>query len=340
MDLQALKRLKKKVQEYPNTNYPVHSRTHPLHSFCTNVNATCFVKRDDELGFGISGNKLRKFRSLVPYLIAQDCKEAIILGGPFSNNVLSLTQLLLENHIKPTLFLRGSEPPLSKGNFLLLQMLMPTSSMHWIPRKLWPEIDLCISSYTTNRKNYFVVPEGSATFPALPGALTLPLDIIQNEEELNTSFDHIFIDAGTGFSAGALLLGFSFLKKNTKCHLLLLADEEKDFLLRLNNLHKEFEEWLGEKCPIPTLFTCSKSELTFGATNNSIFKFLVETARDEGIFLDPVYSGKLFFHAKKIIQEEKISGKILLIHSGGALTLTGFIEEIKSAVSSVKNEGF
>lgn len=334
MDFQAFKRLQTKVNEYPHADYPIHSRAHLLHSFCSNVNATCFVKRDDELGFGISGNKLRKFRTLLPYLISQKCQEAIVLGGPFSNNVLSLTQLLLENHIAATLFLRGSEPPLSKGNFLLLQMLVPASSMHWIPRRQWPKIDETILSYTADRSHCFVIPEGSATFPAFPGALTLPLDIIQNEEELGISFDHVFIDAGTGFSAAALLLGFAFLRKTTTCHLLLLADEEKNFLLRLQDWHVKFEEWIGEKCPFPTHFSCSRSSLgtSFGTTNSQLFKFLIQMARNHGFFLDPIYSGKLFHHAKKVLENETFNGKTLVIHSGGALTLTGFLEEIESCL--------
>lgn len=335
MDFNALERLRKKVHAHPHANYPVHSRVHPLNAFCSSANASCFVKRDDELGFGVSGNKLRKFRTLIPALIRQNCREAIVLGGPFSNNVLSLTQLLLENTISPTLFLRGSQPPQTKGNFLLLQMLLPSSSIHWIPRKLWPEIDAYMTDYTANRSHYCVIPEGSAIFSAFPGALTLPLDIMQNEEEMKTSFDHIFMDVGTGFSAAALLLGFAFLRKKTICHLLLLADEEQDFLLKLQQLHTQFEAWIGEKCPFPMHFKCVRSPFaaSFGATNKALFKFLVQMARDQGFFLDPIYSGKLFYHAKEVLENNrKMCGNILMMHSGGALTLTGFLDQIENCL--------
>lgn len=333
MDLKALRHLQTKIYEIPHANYPVHSRIHPLKDFCLRSDAACYVKRDDELGFGISGNKLRKFRTLIPHLIRKGCREAIILGGPYSNNVLSLTQLLLENSIEPTLFLRGEKPSTPEGNFLFLRMLLPENSLHWIPRKSWSEVDTFISAYTANRNDYFVIPEGAFLFPALAGTLTLPLDIVKNEEHLNISFDHLFIDVGTGFSAAALLLGFAFLKKQTICHLLLLAEEERAFLKVLNTMHRQFEELVGEKCPFPTHFTCSRSALapSFGSTNRSLFEFIVKIARTQGFFLDPVYSGKLFHYAQKKIEEDNtLSGNALIIHSGGALSLSGFQDRLLS----------
>ncbi len=337
IDSKFLKLLQDKVHAYPHNDYSIHSRVHPLQGFGSNTPAACFVKRDDELGFGISGNKLRKYRTLIPSLIHQECQEAIILGGAFSNNVLALTQLLIENNIVPTLFLRGSEPTFKKGNFLLLQMLLPSSSMHWIPRSLWFERDAFLSAYTHNRHNYVIIPEGATLFSAFPGALTLPLDIIQNEQSLNCTFQHIFIDVGTGFSAAALLLGFAFLRKTTVCHLLLLAEDEKEFLMTLRELHKKFEEWIGEKCPFPTHFSCLKSTLapSFGSTNSYLFSFLVEVARSNGLFLDPIYSGKLFHQAKSILEEENsLEGNTLIIHSGGALTLAGFQDPIEKAIQT------
>lgn len=342
----AFKLLQKKMNQTPQMGFSLCSRIHALHNFCFNPHVACFVKRDDELGFGISGNKLRKYSTLMPYLINKKCKEAVLLGGPFSNNILSLSQLLLENRIVPTLFLRGKEPSYLQGNFLLLQMLLPLASMHWIPRSDWCNIHAHISDYIDRRFDVELIPEGASFFPAFPGALTLPVDIIRNEQELNLSFDHIFIDAGTGFSAAALLLAFAFIHKPTCCHLVLLAEKEKDFLRRLNQWHLDFEAWIGKSCPFPTNYRCWRSSLapSFGSTNQTVFKFLIEMSRCHGLFLDPIYSGKLFHQAKKHLEEDySLQGNILIIHSGGALTLLGFQEqiqkEIKISQSCVESKG-
>lgn len=343
VDIDALLKLKRKLNDCLQQDYPAHSRIHPLLSFHTKK-TNCFVKRDDELGFGISGSKFRKYRTLVPYLLEEEKKqlsEIILLGGPFSNHMLSLTQLLLENKISPTLFLQGNEPIEKKGNFLLLSMLLPLSSMRWVSRQAWQEVNGLIFNYLAKKNvNGIIVPEGGNCFPAFPGALTLALDIIDNEKEKNITFDHLFMDTGTGFSAAALLLGFAFLKKEIMCHLLLVAGSEDDFLGLLKELHGQFEEWLQEECPFPTCFHCLKSELapSFGSTNKAVFDFLVQMARSDGIFLDPIYSGKLFYHSKRLMEnpDSNIQGNALIIHSGGALTLMGFQAQIGNSITTNK----
>lgn len=306
--------LQKKLNEEPQENYPAASRIHPLNSF-----PLCYVKRDDELGFGISGGKFRKYRTLIPHILRQN-KDIAIIGGSFSNHVLSLTQLLLEKGIKPHLFLKGSEPAIKQGNFLFLQMLVSSRDIHWVSKDKWAEVESIAAGLG------YVIPEGATLFPAFIGALTLPLDIIRNEQESGFCFDHVFLDAGTGYSAAALLLAYALLEKETHCHILLTADTEGAFLKCLRALHSEFEKWLGIPCPFPSRFTCKKSLLapSFGSTNKELFDFIIEMARTEGFFLDPVYSGKLFYH----MRHETLRGKSLVVHSGGALTLSGFQDKL------------
>lgn len=299
--------LQKLLDEEPHENYPAESRVHPLNSF-----PNCFVKRDDELGFSISGTKFRKYRMLLPHLRGN--AEVNVVGGPFSNHVLAITQLLIENGIRPKLYLKGPPPSQMAGNYLYLQMLVNPSEICWIPKSEWPP----------QLPEQATLPEGAALFPAFLGALTLPLDILRNEREMGIAFDHIFLDAGTGYSAAALLLGLAFLEKKTDVHLLLLAGTEESFCKELRKLHAEFEQWLGKECPYPNSFTCTTPTIapSFGSTNAALFDFLTHIARTEGFFLDPIYSGKLFYHAHK--QIPSLNGNILIVHSGGALTLSGF----------------
>jgi 1-aminocyclopropane-1-carboxylate deaminase/D-cysteine desulfhydrase-like pyridoxal-dependent ACC family enzyme len=65
---------------------------------------------------------------------------------------------------------------------------------------------------------------------------------------------------------------------------------------------------------------------SFGSTNKTIFKEIQRVAREDGILTDPVYSSKLFLTARQTILNKKFGGNILLIHSGGGLALTGFMD--------------
>lgn len=314
------------------TSYIPHSRTHALKTF-NFPSTTSFVKRDDELGFGISGSKWRKYTSLIPYLTGHNYQEAVVIGGAYSNHVLGISQLLIENRIKPTLFLLGNPTIKLQGNLLLTSLLVPESQVHWISRKNWPDVEALAQSYIENNDSIIVIPEGACMDAALPGALTLGIDILRNEQEDQQQFEHIFVDAGTGLSAIALILAFTWLNRETLIHVLLLADEEEQFLAKLRGFQSVFERFVGDQVDWAAILVRFKLHRpmiarSFGSVNTEIISYIKFLAREEGFFTDPIYSAKLFLEAKNIIRSQTLTGNILMIHSGGALTLMGFQEKL------------
>jgi 1-aminocyclopropane-1-carboxylate deaminase len=246
---------------------------------------------------------------------------------------LGITQLLIENHIQPTLFLLGDSTLKREGNLLLTSLLVPESQCHWILRKECPQVEALARDYIeSNQLPAMLIPEGACMAEALPGALTLALDILQNEEEDGRQFDHVFMDAGTGLSAIATILAFAWLNKKTVLHILLLADNEQLFLTKLKQFQQSFELFIGDGLDESVILTQFKlykptQAKAFGSVNATIMHHIKFLAREEGFFTDPIYSAKLFFEAKKLI--EALEGNILIVHSGGALTLMGFQKQLQ-----------
>ncbi|MDP3371617.1 MAG: pyridoxal-phosphate dependent enzyme [Candidatus Paracaedibacteraceae bacterium] len=312
--------------------YPLHSRIHLLRTF-GDSQTRCYVKREDELGFGVSGSKIRKYSSLIPYLQTNAVEEAVLIGGAYSNNIVGLAQLLIENSIKPTLFLKGDIDTQKTGNLLLTSMLVPKDSIHWVSREEWQNVNEKAKDYAKKSQKICIIPEGASMLEALPGALTLALDIIKNEQQTGLTFDHLFIDSGTGMMACATLLAFTWLRKKTLIHVVLMAEEERDFLETLSTFKTRFSALLAV-CPTESdikanlKFYHPKQARSFGSTNKSIFKEINLIAQTEGFLTDPVYSAKLFLTTRNIIANDKIKGNCLIIHSGGGLTLMGFQEQL------------
>lgn len=318
--------LKQKVTAF--TPHIPRSRVHQLKTF-NHPSASCKIKRDDELGFGISGSKMRKYSSLIPYIV-NHYQEAVVIGSAYSNHVLGISQLLIENKIKPILFVLGDPKMKRQGNLLLSSLLVPASQWRWITRKEWHDVETIAAEYVKNSSTpTILIPEGACMDASMPGAFTLALDILQNEEDNQEQFDHVFIDAGTGLSAIATLLAFEWLNKKTLLHILLLADSEECFLERLRSFQKSCERFLDTQIDWTALLKRFKlyrpsQAKSFGAVNKSIMDHIRFLAREEGFFTDPVYSAKLFWETKNIIKNQAIEGTVLIIHSGGALTLMGF----------------
>jgi 1-aminocyclopropane-1-carboxylate deaminase len=310
--------------------FPHHSRVHPLRSFA----GQCYVKREDELGFGISGTKLRKYLSLLPAILEKNPKEAVVIGSAYSNHVLSIAQLLRENGIEPILFLLGDQQCKLQGNLLYATLVSSLKNIHWIGRGKWHEVDALAENYAKGRENAIVVPKGANCPESLCGALTLALDILRNEEELGITFEQIFIDSGTGMTVSALLLAFAYLKKPTFVHVVQIADTPDEFYRVLPEKRKEFEALLGEKVPSPSLFKLYRPTIApgFGTTNATLFQTIASLAQNEGFLTDPVFTAKLFYEGKKILSQHPSQGNTLFIHSGGGLGLTGFQEDLAKTI--------
>lgn len=296
-------------------NYPLHSRVHRLRSFDTSL-CTAWVKRDDELGFGITGTKFRKYRSLVPFLVEGRFDEVALIGGANSNHIVGLIQLLREERLPFRLYLRGEATESLRGNRLLTTLIAGSSIIRWIARRDWPHVYEIAQDDVKSRK-CFIIPEGAFCQQALPGAMTLADDILANERELKQTFSHVFLEAGTGLSAMALLQG---LRPSQHIHIVLLAGTEEEFLHRLKGLE------ISVHAPY-TLHRPSFGR-SFGSVGKAVLEAVQLLAHSEGILTDPIYSAKLFLTAKELITSQKFEGQALIIHGGGGLALAGFQEQL------------
>jgi len=308
--------------------FHLQSRIHRLRWF---GRSDIWVKRDDELSFGVSGTKLRKHASIIPSLKQQGIEEVVVIGGANSNNVLSAAQTLTENNIKITPFLLG--PPSQKlGNSKLFSLFVDDSEIHWISRSQWADCEDFVNNYVEKRKargiKIFVLPEGAHHRLALPGSLSLLVDILRNERDARVRFDHIFIDAGTGMVAQSLLAGAAALERKMIFHIVVLAGSFEDFQSGLSRVVQYTREFLGVLlCSLPDYHMYYPATAkSFGSTNKTIFKEIQRIAREDGILTDPVYSSKLFLTARQTILDHALDGNILVIHSGGGLALSGFMD--------------
>jgi 1-aminocyclopropane-1-carboxylate deaminase/D-cysteine desulfhydrase-like pyridoxal-dependent ACC family enzyme len=205
--------------------------------------------------------------------------------------------------------------------------------MEVIPRSRWPQVENMAKERCELLKaqghKVFCVREGGAQLEALWGALTLALDIVQQEKELGLTFAQIWVDAGTGLTAQALILGLGLLKRQVSCEVLLCAGTEDAFKRDLAGRRAELAAELH--CDIPlAAFRCHRplAARSFGSTNQAVFQEIQRTAQESGIWLDPIYSAKLFMSARAAYAERQPEEPVLILHAGGVSSLFGFPDEL------------
>ena len=290
--------------------------------------ATVFLKREDELGFGVSGCKKRKYASLIPYLQQEKYELVYIIGGENSNNLVGLAQVLNEVKIPFFAYIKAQKNAQLKGNSLLLHLLTKPEQRIFVSTEEWENVEkIAEKEALSSGKKAYIIPEGASCTPSIEGLCGLMQDIQRNEAEMGLTFDYIFIDAGTAYTAAVLVAMNQFLARKTKIHIVHIAGDEELF----HRQYKAVEDYFKEK----NIFLMPDYEAStfhyfpiiarsFGSVNATIKRAIVDFAQQEGVITDPIYTAKLLLTAKNSIITQSLQGNVLIIHSGGGTGLMGF----------------
>ncbi len=303
------------------------SRIHPLPSWAPRV----WIKRDDELA--LYGSKWRKMQGLVAAIQEHGADTVLAWGGSRSQFLLALLAISRELGLNLELLVKEGSPRHTHGPDLLWPLLKGQARLEMLSRSAWPEVEnlarqrrdeLCAAG-----KKVFLIREGGAQLEALWGSLTLPWDIVRQEQELGFCFTKIWVDAGTGLTAQALILGLGLLQSKAHCEVLLCAGREADFEKDLLERRAELASALQMEIPCAS-FQCHRppSARSFGATNQAVFQEIQRTAGESGVLLDPIYSAKLFMTLRASPNLLGPEDRVLILHSGGTSSLFGFPEDL------------
>ena len=308
------------------TGFWLSSRIHTLPAWP----AAVWLKRDDELSCSMSGSKVRKLVSLSAAWQRQRADCVVAWGSARSQHLFALAQLCREQGLELQLVTKAGSPPRPSGLDQLWPWLHPAENRQVVPAELWPEAperaNNLAAALRAQGRQPFLVREGGAQPEAWLGAMSLAVDIVAQEQNLGSTFTHIFVDAGTGLTAQALLIGLALFHRHPCCEIVLCAGKPDIFAADLAEFKQKFSAQSGLDVRALPPYRCHfpPTAKAFGSTNQAIFAEIKRTAEESGVVLDPIYSAKLFMAARAVLPELGSQARVLLIHSGGALSLFGY----------------
>ncbi len=286
-----------------------------------NNNFQLFIKRDDLLGDGISGNKLRKLKYNILEAKHKGYKTALTFGGAYSNHILAASYLQQKHNIKMIGVIRGNE--LSNKineNPTLTAAKKNGMQFHFISRETYR--NKTNSSFIKELKemfgDFYLIPEGGTNALAIKGCE----EILTNTD---FNFDYISCAVGTGGTISGIInsaqknqyiIGFSALKGNFL----------KDDVLKMTTT-KNWE-----------IIT----DYHFGGyakINKELVCFINEFKNKTGIQLDSIYNGKMLFGIIDLFKKGyfKKNTSILAIHTGGLQSITGINNLLKQKKQTLIN---
>ena len=279
------------------------------------LNTNVYVKRDDLTGIGLGGNKVRKLEFLLADAKEKGAEVVFTTGGAQSNHAMLTAAAAGKLGMKAILVLKKRGVTERLGN-QLLEHLMGTD-VRFVDTDDYADIYAEMDRIGKGLgRPYYKIPCGGSN--AL-GALGY-VDCAREIAAQSPRFDHIVCAEGSGGTMAGLALGAKLFLPGTKVYGMMVDTDPFDQITPA--LMREAAALLEITPDItPADYTlrdmCGPGYAIASEAGNAAVSLI---ARQEGLFLDPVYTGKAFAGLVELAKEGAFGPEenVLFLHSGGA----------------------
>ena len=280
--------------------------------------ARILVKRDDQTGLAFGGNKTRKLEFLVAEARGQGAKTLISAGAIQSNHCRQTVAAAARFGFDCTLVLTGEKPKQASANFLLDQLfgaeIITVADRKDRDRILQETFD---NAVTAGKKPYLVPYGGSSPIGVLGYAFAM-------EEFMNqdTKVDWIVFGTSSGGTHAGFVLGQRVFDFKGKVLGISIDEPEAQLKTHVSELASQASEKFGGRIEftgddvLANENYCQAGYGVFGAGEREAIKLF---ASNEGLLLDPVYTGRAAAGMIDLIRKGffKKDETILFWHTGG-----------------------
>ena len=287
------------------------------------------VKRDDQTGLAFGGNKTRKLEFLLAEAQANGARTLITAGAVQSNHCRQTAAAAARYGFRCILVLTGEPPPSTSGNLLLDYLL--GAEIVWAQR---PERDQVLkhtfnSAWEAGRRPFLIPYGGSNTTGAASYTFALQelLDQIATSP-LSAPPDWIVFPSSSGGTQAGLVLGARLFGYQGKILGISVDEPERVLQERVASLATETAEFLGERVrfePEEILVDANYLGEGYGMMGQAEREAIQLFARNEGLLLDPVYTGRAAAGLIDLIKQGffQPGQTVLFWHTGGTPALFG-----------------
>lgn len=303
-----------------------------------------FIKRDDLSGLALGGNKCRKLELSLGKAKEEGVTAVISTASSQSNWCLQLATAARKIGMKPAFIMLKGNHTEPQGNLLLHSILdssikiLAISDMRERSGEAVTQAmnnladDLRADGYTP-----CIMPTGVPTAPsAILGTaawINAADELIIQLEQQHIETQYVVLANGGGGTQAGLELGSKYLKANYKIigfSILSSTADAKSSVLESCHATSRFlnlkTEITADELEIPDQYVGDG----YGIPTREGIDAIRLVAQTEGIFLDPVYTGKAMAGLIDLIRKGRFkpTETVVFIHTGGTPALFAYHQEI------------
>jgi D-cysteine desulfhydrase family pyridoxal phosphate-dependent enzyme len=307
------------VERIPLAHLPTPVDTAPRLSKVLGVRV--LVKRDDQTGLALGGNKARKLEYLVADAKARGCDTLVTAGGPQSNFARMTAAAAARLGMACHLVLGGRSPSVFSGNLILDRLFGAT--LHFAGTDDWRVWETRVAEIARELgPRAYAMPVGGAS---AVGALAFARAGEELLEQLPETPDWVVVADGSGGTHAGLLVG---LPEAVRILGVDVARPPRPHAERVPELARETARFAGRPLPAFELVISDQTGPRYGAITKECREAVQLAARTEGLVLDPVYTGKAMAGLLAAAGTGQVRGTVVFWHTGGAPAL--FADDFRS----------
>jgi D-cysteine desulfhydrase family pyridoxal phosphate-dependent enzyme len=279
------------------------------------------VKRDDQTGLALGGNKTRKLEYLLAQAQTEGARTLITAGAAQSNHCRQTAAAAARFGFECILVLAGKPPETASGNLLLDHLL--GAEIVWANRDERDRVlqDTFGAALAAGRRPYLIPYGGSNAIGASAYALALKELLDQDVRP-----DWIVFASSSGGTQAGLVLGARLFGYQGNILGISVDERAGDLRLRIAELAGSAAQELGEQVSFTAGEILVKDDYLgggYGVLGPPEMEAISLFATTEGLLLDPVYTGRAAAGLLDLIRQGLFQAgeSVLFWHTGGTPAL-------------------
>ncbi len=290
------------------------------------------VKRDDLTGLATGGNKTRKLEYLIADALGQDATTIITAGAAQSNHARQTAAAAARYGLQCVLVLAPMAPPVITGNLLIDDLL--GARVRWTgggdPYAAMK--DVALEEREAGRRPY-IIPVGGSNAIGASAYVAAMDEAVRQALDRDLQIDHIVVASGSGGTQAGLVAGARASNFRGRILGISVSRTAKVLSQVVLDLAQLTADSLGLRVTIDAESVQVNDDYLgdgYGVMGEGEREAIRLVARQEGLLLDPVYTGRAMSGLIDMIGRGEFTRKetVLFWHTGGTPALFAYADQL------------
>ena len=288
-----------------------------------------WIKRDDCTGFALGGNKVRKLEFLMADALAKGADTIITAGGTQSNHVRQTAAAATKLGLSCSCVLecvKTDELYETNGNALLDHLFGATPRFIELGEDMDTALATLSDDLTADGRTVYQVPVGGSNALGSLGYVDCAWEMASQFRDLDIHPSAIVHASGSAGTQAGLLVGLALAGLEIEVIGMCVSRDGETQQLKVSKIVDEICTFIGRPDLAEIIdVRCDGAYVGpgYGIETPEMFDAIKRVARTEGVFLDPVYTGKAMAGLIDYANTGKLEGRgpMVFLHTGGAPAL-------------------